>query len=93
MDLAACLPNSLDVLSKDSKIQLSDTRSFRLSSFDAAARSAVIQDKQFRETPIMRLHLLTALPLVLAASFVQAQSLPEAMQQALRCPSGNPGRR
>ena len=31
----------------------------------------------------MRSHLLKALPFVLAASFVQAQSLPEAMQQAL----------
>jgi adhesin transport system outer membrane protein len=31
----------------------------------------------------MRLHLLKALPFALAASFVQAQSLPEAMQQAL----------
>ena len=31
----------------------------------------------------MRLHLFKALPFALAASFVQAQSLPEAMQQAL----------
>jgi adhesin transport system outer membrane protein len=31
----------------------------------------------------MRSHLLKALPFVLAASFVQAQTLPEAMQQAL----------
>lgn len=31
----------------------------------------------------MRSHLLKALPFVLAASFVQAQTLPQAMQQAL----------
>ena len=31
----------------------------------------------------MRLHLLKAIPFVLAASFVQAQTLPQAMQQAL----------
>lgn len=31
----------------------------------------------------MRLHLLKALPFALAASFVQAQTLPQAMQQAL----------
>lgn len=31
----------------------------------------------------MRLHLFKAIPFVLAASFVQAQTLPQAMQQAL----------
>lgn len=31
----------------------------------------------------MRLHLLKAIPFALAASFVQAQTLPQAMQQAL----------
>ena len=31
----------------------------------------------------MRLHLFKALPFALAASFVQAQTLPEAMQKAV----------
>jgi len=44
---------------------------------------AVIQDKKFWEIPTMRSPLLFAVPFALAASFVQAQSLPEAMQQAL----------
>jgi adhesin transport system outer membrane protein len=43
----------------------------------------VIQDKKFWEIPTMRSPLLFAVPFALAASFVQAQSLPEAMQQAL----------
>jgi adhesin transport system outer membrane protein len=43
----------------------------------------VIQDKKFWEIPTMRSPLFLAVPFALAASFVQAQSLPEAMQQAL----------
>jgi adhesin transport system outer membrane protein len=43
----------------------------------------VIQDKKSWDISNMRSYLFKALPFALAASFVQAQSLPEAMQQAL----------
>src|ERR1700712_4857591 len=38
---------------------------------------------RLREVTSMRLHLLTAVPFILSVGFVQAQTLPQAMQQAM----------
>src|ERR1700712_3040804 len=38
---------------------------------------------RLREVTSMRLHLLTAVPFILLVGFVQAQTLPQAMQQAM----------
>ena len=45
---------------------------------------AVFQATNPRGNIRMRLHLLKAVPFALAASFVQAQTLPEAMQDAVK---------